>query len=355
MKGYSSRLCPRCRSYLQAAVLEGIQIDHCVRHCGTFLDRGELKDAVHPILDPSLWDNDEMVSSRTESTLLSPVDQSPMETLRFDSKPPLEIDRCKSTGGIWLDEGECEKLYRLVLEKGQDKEHPLGAGREQRGALSYLFQLFSSLPLEVWHPTRTKPLAMLATLVIVVGVFIVQILGLDGDASFGDWLVDLFALHPDVFSSGWVWQLLTYGLLHGGFAHLFGNGFMLYLYGDNVEDVMGPRLFLELLIVSTIAGGVLEIVMGASVPIVGLSGGIAGILGAYFYLFPKVKIRFVFAFIVWRFPAWVTVAFWGFSQFIGVGVENSGVAYWCHIGGFAAGYALAMMRGGFQSISQRVK
>ena len=132
-------------------LLDGVQVDHCDRHCGTFFDPGEMRDAIHPILDESIWNNDETVLSRSLSKLRSPVDDVWMESIVIDSKPPLTLDRCTKTGGFWLDDGECLKLYDFVLERGQKKDHTLGEARETRGIWSYLFQLFSQLPLSLIH------------------------------------------------------------------------------------------------------------------------------------------------------------------------------------------------------------
>ena len=351
---FSNRICPRCGSLLEEHTLDAVAVDHCSRGCGTFLDRGETGRAVHPILEESVWVNEALKAKTQESKLLSPVDQRPMVSLHLDAKPELVIERCVSTGGLWLDDGECSKLYDFVLEQGQAKDHDLGEAREHRGVMSYLFQLFSSMPLEVWHPTKGRANVMWTTLTVIGFVFIAQIFS-SASAETMTWWVELLALQPDVFSTGHLWQLLTYGLLHGGAAHFIGNAFMLYLYGDNVEDVMGSRLFLQILLYSTVAGGLLEVLMGADRGIVGLSGGIAGVMGAYFYLFPKVKIRFVVFFIVWRFPAWLTVAFWVLMQFVGLSMMDNGVAYWAHLGGLGMGLALAVYHGGFQTISQRIR
>ena len=157
-------------------LLDGVQVDHCDRHCGTFFDPGELKDAVHPVLDERIWNNDETVVSRRLSKLRSPVDEAWMESIVLDSKPPLTLDRCTNTGGIWLDDGECLKLYDFVLERGQNKDHTLSEERETRGIWSYLFQLFSQLPLEVWHPTRRRPLATYTVLFLIIAIFFLQYL-----------------------------------------------------------------------------------------------------------------------------------------------------------------------------------
>ena len=239
-------------------LLDGVQVDHCDRHCGTFFDPGELKDAVHPVLDERIWNNDETVVSRRLSKLRSPVDEAWMESIVLDSKPPLTLDRCTNTGGIWLDDGECLKLYDFVLERGQNKDHTLSEERETRGIWSYLFQLFSQLPLEVWNPTRRRPLATYTVLFLIIAIFFLQYLETLTPWSSDERLVRLFGLGPDFIESGAIWQLITYAFLHADFSHLFGNAFMLYLYGDNVEDIMGKDLFLKTLLLSIVAGGLLE-------------------------------------------------------------------------------------------------
>ena len=98
-----------------------------------------------------------------------------MESLVLDANPKLYIDRCTTTGGLWLDDGECTKLYDFVLTRGQDRDHTLSDQREERGGWSYLFQLFSQLPLKVWNPTRRLPIV---TYGIVSVLFITHILGI---------------------------------------------------------------------------------------------------------------------------------------------------------------------------------
>ncbi len=339
-------------------ILDGVQVDHCERHCGTFFDPGELEAAVHPILDESVWNNDETVVRRGLSKLRSPVDQVWMESITVDSEPPLTLDRCTKTGGFWLDDGECLKLYDFVLARGQEKDHTLSEKREARGIWSYLFQLFTQVPLEVWHPTRGRPVTTYFVLFVIFATFGLQLLGRVSPWSDESELIAIFGLGPAFVEHGAVWQLLTHALLHGDFSHLLGNAFMLYLYGDNVEDILGSKLFLKTLVLSIIAGGLVEFFIdnqGTQAVMIGISGGVAGLMGAYFYLFPRVKIRFVFFFIVWRFPAWTMVAFWVAMQFVGIAKASGNVAYWAHLGGLAAGLAFAVYHGGFKSITQRIK
>jgi membrane associated rhomboid family serine protease/Zn-finger nucleic acid-binding protein len=342
----SSRYCPICEGLLTQETLEAVVIDHCRRGCGNFFDKGEAEKTISPVLEPGIWDNATLVKSRSVGRLKSPVTNEPMEHIVLVSDPPLEIDRCQSTGGIWLDTGECARFYEVVLAAGQEKDHQLGKGRTERGAGSYIFQLLSGLPLESWNPTRKRPAGTLWVIAVTILFFGLQTLGPLVNA--------FFMLTPALVQKGMVWQLLTYGLLHANFSHIFGNLYILYLYGDNVEDIMGKRNFLQLLAYSTIAGGVLHVFLQPN-PVVGLSGGVAGVMAAYFVLFPKVKIRFVFFFIKIRVPAILVGMFWFGSQLLGLSSEGSRVAYWVHLGGFFCGAWMAYQHGGLKTVSERIR
>jgi membrane associated rhomboid family serine protease len=195
-------------------------------------------------------------------------------------------------------------------------------------------------------------------LFIIGATFAIQVLEKLSPWASDSRLVEIFGLGPNLIEHWAIWQLLTHAMLHSDFSHLFGNAFMLYLFGDNVEDILGSKLFLKTLVLSIVAGGLVEFfisTIGTPTVIIGISGGVAGIMGMYFYLFPRVKIRFVFFFIVWRFPAWALVAFWVFMQFVGIVQGTSNIAYWAHLGGLAAGLVFAVYEGGFKSIKQRIK
>ncbi|MEN8142638.1 MAG: rhomboid family intramembrane serine protease [Thermodesulfobacteriota bacterium] len=142
--------------------------------------------------------------------------------------------------------------------------------------------------------------------------------------------------------------------LHGGFLHLFFNMWMLWIFGDNVEDSMGPRRYLIFYLlcgsVSVFAQGVADPM--STVPMVGASGAISGVLGAYFVLYPGAKIlTLIPIFIIFytiEIPAFVFLGFWLVIQFLQGyasqlttdGQAVGGVAWWAHIGGFLAGVLL---------------
>lgn len=147
--------------------------------------------------------------------------------------------------------------------------------------------------------------------------------------------------------------VLTHMFLHGGVLHLLGNVWFLWLFGGNVEDRLGPWRFAAFYLLAGVAAAAAQIVSApaSALPMVGASGAIAGVLGAYLILFPT---AFVWTLVPWivpilPVPAVVFLVAWFFLQaYNGVGallsgpVAEGGVAWWAHAGGFAAGVAMIL-------------
>lgn len=141
--------------------------------------------------------------------------------------------------------------------------------------------------------------------------------------------------------------------LHGSWAHLLGNGLFLWVFGNNVEDVMGRGRFLLFYLLCGLAAAAVHVWMqpGSPVPTVGASGAISGAMGAYLVLFPRVRVRMLFIFVIfWRIipmPAWVVLLWWfglqvllGLPDLAALPAPGGGVAVWAHVGGFVAGALL---------------
>ncbi len=149
------------------------------------------------------------------------------------------------------------------------------------------------------------------------------------------------------FTSGQqVMSFLTFMFLHGGFLHLIGNMWSLYIFGDNVEDRLGHFRYLVFYLLCGLASGVSHLVINwhSKVPTIGASGAIAGVMGAYFILYPRAKVLtlvpifFFFQFL--ELPAFLFLGIWFLFQFLsaaGASVEAGGIAWWAHIGGFIFG------------------
>jgi len=140
--------------------------------------------------------------------------------------------------------------------------------------------------------------------------------------------------------------------LHGGWLHILGNMWVLWIFGDNVEDRMGPLRFILFYLCCGICAGLVQtFTSGASpVPTIGASGAIAGIMGAYLLLYPRARLIILVPVFFWPFffdiPAWVFLVFWFFLQFASgshallSGSLGGGIAWWAHVGGFLAGMLL---------------
>ena len=142
--------------------------------------------------------------------------------------------------------------------------------------------------------------------------------------------------------------------LHAGWFHVLSNMWVLFIFGDNVEDRMGALPYLVFYLLSGLAAGLLQTTLtpGSSVPVLGASGAIAGVLGAYIFLFPRARVVTlvpIFFFIsLIEVPAIIFLGFWFFSQLFSglasIGAQAAqGVAWWAHIGGFAVGLVLCSL------------
>ena len=142
--------------------------------------------------------------------------------------------------------------------------------------------------------------------------------------------------------------------MHGGFMHLFGNMLYLWIFGDNVEDALGPVKFLAFYLICGIAATYAQIFTDPNslIPNLGASGAIAGVLGGYLVMFPTRQVRVLIGMLgIIHLPALIVIGLWGALQFmsglgsIAPGTEQGGggVAYWAHIGGFVAGLILVSL------------
>lgn len=225
------------------------------------------------------------------------------------------------------------------------------------------------LPLADDNPTRRFPVLTVALIVLNVVVFLYQssrpgpadVLVPGGQAAFiceygvvPDRLVDsdadtadpgalvcqrINATHPRGVG------LVTGQFLHAGWLHLLGNILFLWVFGNNVEDRFGRIRFLPFYVLCGIIGALAQTLTDPTsiAPMIGASGAIAGVLGAYLVMFPRARVR-TFPLVFIPFPAWVVLGVWFVLQFVYSGGQSQegqgGVAYWAHVAGFAAGAIL---------------
>jgi len=145
--------------------------------------------------------------------------------------------------------------------------------------------------------------------------------------------------------------ILTSMFLHASWLHVIGNMWFLWIFGDNIEDYLGHFTYLLFYLVSGFAAAIAHILLnaGSNVPSVGASGAIAGVMGAYFVLYPRAHVLMWFPPIFFfHLPAWLVLGYWFFMQFLSgaatsiaeTSQTNGGIAFWAHVGGFIAGVIL---------------
>jgi len=219
------------------------------------------------------------------------------------------------------------------------------------------------IPLRDSEPSGTFPIVT----ALIIGVnFCVWFYEVSLGASGTDQVANQFGLIPYRFLfsmvlPGGVWNnavepMFSSMFLHAGWLHILGNMWFLWIFGDNVEDRLGRIRYLIFYILCGVGSGLIQIIFSpmSKIPMIGASGAISGVLGAYLIGFPHARIHtLLIIFIIIRFieiPAFIFLLFWFVFQFVGVASQigspdAGGVAYWAHLGGFLVGMGLfAIMR-----------
>ena len=212
------------------------------------------------------------------------------------------------------------------------------------------------IPLSDDNPTHSKPYVTIALIALCCLLFVWQLtLGSNGGkAIFALGVIPTSLLQDTPLPTNLRWvspelTLLTSMFLHGGFMHLAGNMLYLWIFGDNIEDILGKPVFLVFYFICGIVAALSQALPEPSsqIPMIGASGAISGVLGAYIVFFPKKKIKvaipFGFFLQILRLPAYVVLIFWFILQLINGANAGSGggIAFGAHIGGFVAGLVLA--------------
>lgn len=209
------------------------------------------------------------------------------------------------------------------------------------------------IPIHDDNPTKSRPVVTYALIAINTAIFAYELnLNLQDEMLLKDFIYS-FALIPSNIVQGFaLYTLVTSMFLHGGIVHLAGNMLYLYIFGNNIEDIMGRRRFILFYFLAGFAASALQIYIApySEIPNLGASGAIAGVLGAYLVRFPRAKVHTIvflgYYFTRVQLPAILVLGFWFVIQlFSGIGSleynsAEGGVAYFAHIGGFVAGLLL---------------
>ncbi|MGE0260493.1 MAG: rhomboid family intramembrane serine protease [Alphaproteobacteria bacterium] len=212
-----------------------------------------------------------------------------------------------------------------------------------------------AVPIYDDNPVRHAPLVTYALIGACTGAWFWQIAAGEELAAFHYGMIPaaLFGYWPPGVQPIPPWAtLFTSMFLHGGWMHLISNMLFLWIFGNNIEDLLGKFRYLLLYLAS---GVVAALIQGLSarysqIPMVGASGAVAGVLGAYLLTYPRANVHvlvwIVIFFWIVTVPAWVLLGFWFAMQVLsglGTAASEPGVAFWAHVGGFVAGGGLFLM------------
>lgn len=215
------------------------------------------------------------------------------------------------------------------------------------------------IPLRDTIPSKTTPIITVSLIILNLIIYIYEV-------SLGEQLngfIQKFGMVPSRFLtviqekpydlSGWFVPMISSIFLHGSWLHVIGNMWYLWIFGDNIEDRLGHGRFVFFYILCGVLADLSHVFINSqsNIPTVGASGAIAGVMGAYFILYPKSRVLtlipiFIFIEII-EIPAVIFLGFWIFMQFIygtaALSGQTGGVAWWAHFGGFLFGVILAIL------------
>lgn len=340
-------------------------IDHCPNCHGIWFDINEFSafkaklDIIEKV--PQVSDTTEQEKASHEiyecmdcHNVLTPKKYSYSTDVYFHS--------CDQCYGFWLTNGNYNKLLKLtsfaktlredakaITEeiKNKDLFNPYPKKKEKaKRVVPWIFIPFIwSIVLPLYDENETKKKPFITTTLITVNIFIFVIFNILQFMHTKNFF-NAFGLLPSEFVAGIsLHGLITYNFLHGGLFHLGFNLLFLWIFGDNIEDRINSFKFLLFYLFCGITAGLSQVVVNidSAIPIVGASGAIAGVMGAYLRLFPKKNIKLLALGHLYDISAKVFLGFWIITQIVlglvDLGSTTASVAWWAHVGGFIVGFA----------------
>lgn len=293
--------CPTCRKPLQKARTQGqfkrIVVQYCADCKGMFLEGVDFK-----LLKK------QKATASTSGTV--PAQQASPVKERLEQQHEKLLK-----GDITSDE------YYEKFEEDRDM-----------GLKEYLFNFLTGLPIEINVPPQKPPLVNYSLLALNIIVFVFTGITLTQEVA------NAWGLIP---SNAHLYAFFTSMFMHAGLAHIIGNMYFLYIFGDNVEDRLGSKTYLVFYLVCGLVAALVYLLMqrGSTMPVVGASGAISGVMGAYLLACPKAKIGFLIFFFPVKLSAMGYFLIWVGMQFL-LSLAHTNVAWQAHLGGFVCGLIL---------------
>jgi len=360
--------CPFCSNKLVEIKTKSALVDICYKCKGIWFDSGELVDFVKNLTEsqeispitPQLFKEPkiETIYTTKEKDKACPRCNKKLQRFNYLYDSNVFIDKCPECKGMWADGGEAKEIARHL------KDDP----RIRTIAKSFLnkpsaLEDFSDLSKVLMRPVSPVVLFMPKIIIplsddtpreripiVTIGIIILCTLIFIGQMAFIQDAKGFFlrcGLVPRNFLS---WSLISSMFLHGGLLHLFGNMFFLWLFGDNVEDRFSRFGFFVFYLSCGLAASILHSIINwqGSLPAVGASGAISGIMGAYLVFYPAAKLKMLIVYKIVNVPAFLYLGFWFLFQLVfGIFYTSLGISsigWFAHIGGFVFGVLIAYIR-----------
>jgi membrane associated rhomboid family serine protease/Zn-finger nucleic acid-binding protein len=307
-------------------------LDTCPVCFGVWLDQGELDQLGDADVDPAFLKT--MVGR--SAGRMCPRGHGFMNEHLLPGMLRTPVDRCPRCRGLWLDGDERHALARSSTPSGQEAP---AVQLAKRGVI-WAAQVLTQLPIEVDNPRRGIPWVVLGLGALLLGCYVASVLGLVYAREYA--LVAGEVVRRPLH----LYTVLTHAFFHDDWFHLLFNLYFLYVFGRNVEHVFGRRRFLILYFGAGLFGGLLQLLLTSATgtPVIGASGAIAGVCGAYLVIFPRARLlqTLPLVYVQLKIPAWVYLGAWvGFQAVMAATSDAPQFAWYAHLGGFALGAALA--------------
>lgn len=389
--------CPRCGSgkELHSENLVGIPLAGCSSCYGTWYEGEGLAKLLRLKNSRDLMAASSALFEEHPGQTVCPQCEVTAIAKTFRREQSLTIDQCPECHGVWFDAGELPKvkqmLRQLLAERGVrspkvepkrvnfslraqpvpknkgplprvmpnlpplDLSEPPRDEKAEARDLEYgtatanatfeiwLFTMLTGFPVEAYNPPRRHFPGVVVSLIAINFAVFLAVLSANTDAVFFT-----YGASAEALSQGrWI-TLFTHAFFHLGWLHLLGNMYFLWTFGDNVEDRVGHWQFVLFYLVCGLAAILCQIIVASetgrlNTPCVGASGAVAGVMGAYLYLFPRAALYQTIMFYPFKIPVVLYLGFWVLLQYVSQYLNIRGVAWWAHLGGFACGLAVAWL------------
>lgn len=364
-KVFEKMRCPACNGVLRVVKAKNFVIDICPGCKGVWFDcddfapfagrLSEREDLKPP--PPTFFQNRSVTDASKvyEDPRSCPKCQAVLRKFNYAYDSNIMLDKCPNCDGIWTDYGEIQNvaaylkrdpkadaLGASIVKQQRDMENLAAIGEVFKGRIP-LWAGYLKIILPLGDENQTKRFPVINSLVIGACTFIFCLVLFSSELTQED-VVEEYGFSPArFFGIG----LVTHMFLHAGVFHLLGNMYFLWIFGDNVEDRLGYIKYILFYLGAGVAAAGLHGVIYADLarPMIGASGAISGVMGAYLVFYPHARIRLFFLYRVIRVPAVGYLGCWFVFQLLfglfykGIGILN--VAWFAHIGGFVFGVVFA--------------